>query len=178
MLQDFFVLFCTLRVASHPAGLSGLIHGNSWGGGDGGGGQEEVSFQMDGREQGEFVPASLQTGKKQNKKNKGINANSFTHLVLKVTPSLRATSYPVGVQCKSVGVLLAEGHAGGAGAPSRAPAEEAAASLTGADCAHLSDGDLTWLPGREPGRRQDMAESDKKAFKQNYETTLKNMSSS
>lgn len=84
----------------------------------------------------------------------------------------------MGVQCKSVGVLLAEDHAGGAGAPSRAPAEEAAASLTGADCGHLSDADLTWLPGREPGRRQVMAESDKKAFKQNYETTLKNMSSS
>lgn len=86
-------------------------------GGNGGGVQEEFSFQTDGREQGEFVPASL-----------------------------------VGVQCKSVGVPLAEVHAGGAGAPSQAPAEEAAASLTGADCGHLSDGDLTWLPGHEPVR--------------------------
>lgn len=58
----------------------------------------------------------------------------------------------MGVQCKSVGVLLVEVHAGGAGAPSRAPAEvAAAASLTGADCGHLSDGDPTWLPGHEPG---------------------------
>lgn len=61
------------------------------------------------------------------------------------------TTYLAGVQCKSVGVLLAEVHAAGAGATSRAPAEvEAAASLTGADCGHLSDGDLTWLPGHEP----------------------------
>lgn len=57
----------------------------------------------------------------------------------------------VGVLCKSVGVLLAEVHAGGAGAPSQAPAEEeAAASLTGAGCGHLSDGGQTWLPGHEP----------------------------
>lgn len=83
----------------------------------------------------------------------------------------------MGVQCKSVGVPLAEVHAGGAGAPSRAPAEEAAASLTGADCGHLSDGDLTWLPGHEPGGGQEMAESEK-ASKQNYETTFKNVSSS
>lgn len=58
----------------------------------------------------------------------------------------------MGVLCKSVGVLLAEVHAGGAGALSRAPAEEAATSLIGADCGRLNDGDLTWLPGREPGR--------------------------
>lgn len=61
----------------------------------------------------------------------------------------------MGVQCKSVGVLLAEVHAGGAGALSRVPAEVAAeSSLTGADCGHLSDGDLTWLPGHEPGPGQ------------------------
>lgn len=69
----------------------------------------------------------------------------------------------MGVQCKSVGVLLAEVHAGGAGAPSRAPAEvAAAASLTGADCGHLSDGDLTWLPEHEPGGGQESRPSHAK----------------
>lgn len=36
-------------------------------GGNGGGVQEEFSFQTDGREQGEFVPASLQRGNKKQK---------------------------------------------------------------------------------------------------------------
>lgn len=69
-----------------------------------------------------------------------------------IAVSWHDTSYLVGVLCKSVGVLLAEVHAGGAGALSQAPAEEAATSLTGADCGRLNDGDLTWLPGREPGK--------------------------
>lgn len=52
----------------------------------------------------------------------------------------------VDAQCKSVGVLLAEVRAGGAGALSRDPAEGAAAtSLTEADRDLLSGGDLTWL---------------------------------
>lgn len=55
------------------------------------------------------------------------------------------------VLCKSVGVLLAEVRAGGAGALSRGPAEGVAAtSLTGADRGPPSGGDLTWLPVREP----------------------------
>lgn len=82
--------------------------------------------------------------------------------VLKVTPPLHDTSYLVGVLCKSVGVLLAEVHAGGAVARSQAPAEEeAATSPTGADCGHLSDGDPTWLPGHVPGRRQQMTRQTK-----------------
>lgn len=56
----------------------------------------------------------------------------------------------VDVLCKSVGVLLAVVHAGGAGALSRGPAEEAAAtSLTGADRGP-PHGDPTWLPVRGP----------------------------
>lgn len=59
----------------------------------------------------------------------------------------------VDVLCKSVGVLLAEVRAGGAGALSRGPAEEeAAASLTGADRVPLSGGGLTWVPVHEPVR--------------------------
>lgn len=57
----------------------------------------------------------------------------------------------VDVLCKSVGVLLAVVHAGGAGALSRGPAEEAAAtSLTGADRGSPSGGDPTWLPVHGP----------------------------
>lgn len=53
--------------------------------------------------------------------------------------------------CKSVGVLLAEVRAGGAGALSQGPAEGAAAtSLTGADHVLPSGGGLTWLPVRGP----------------------------
>lgn len=60
-------------------------------------------------------------------------------------------SYLVDVLCKSVGVLLAVVHAGGAGALSRGPAEEAAAtSLTGADRGSPSGGDPTWLPVHGP----------------------------
>ncbi len=61
-------------------------------------------------------------------------------------------SYLVGVWvCKSVGVLLAEVRAGGAGALSQGPAGGVAAtSLTGADRGPLSGGDPTWLPVREP----------------------------
>lgn len=57
----------------------------------------------------------------------------------------------MGDLCKSVGVLLAEVHAGGAGALSRGPAEEAATSLTEADRGSQSGGDLTWLLVRGPG---------------------------
>lgn len=62
----------------------------------------------------------------------------------------RYVSHLVDVLCKSVGVLLAVVHAGGAGALSRGPAEEAAAtSLTGADRGPPR-GDPTWLPVRGP----------------------------
>lgn len=57
----------------------------------------------------------------------------------------------VDVLCKSVGVLLAEVRAGGAGALSRGPAEGVAATLlTGADRVPLSGGDPTWLPVHGP----------------------------
>lgn len=52
-------------------------------------------------------------------------------------------SYLVDVLCKSAGVLLAGGRAGGAEALLQDPAE-AAASLTGVGHDSLS-GDLTWL---------------------------------
>lgn len=70
--------------------------------------------------------------------------------------TLHYISYLVGVLCKSVGVLLAEVRAGGAGALSRGPAEGVAAtSLTGADRGLLSGGDPTWLPVREPAWPED-----------------------
>lgn len=60
-------------------------------------------------------------------------------------------SFLVDVLCKSVGVLLAEVRAGGAGALTQGPAEGAAAtSLTGADHGPPNGGDLTWLPVRGP----------------------------
>ena len=60
-------------------------------------------------------------------------------------------SYLVDVRCKSVGALPAVVRAGGAGALSRGPAEEAAAaSLTGADRGSPSGGGPTWLPVRGP----------------------------
>ncbi len=60
------------------------------------------------------------------------------------------------VLCKSVGVLLAEVRAGGAGALSQGPAEGVAAtSLTGADHVPLSGGDLTWLPVHGPAEPED-----------------------
>lgn len=57
----------------------------------------------------------------------------------------------VGVLCKSVGVLLAEVRAVGAGPLCRGPAEGvAAASPAGADRGLLSGEDRTWLPVRGP----------------------------
>lgn len=61
-------------------------------GGNGGGVQEEFSFQTDGREQGGFVPASLQRGNKK----KRINAHSFIYLVLKVIPIFAGHLLPCG----------------------------------------------------------------------------------
>lgn len=56
------------------------------------------------------------------------------------------------VLCRSADVLLAEVHAGGAGALSQGPAEGVAVtSLTGADRGFPSGGDLTWLLVRGPG---------------------------
>lgn len=54
------------------------------------------------------------------------------------------------VLCKSVGVLLAEVRAGGAGALSQGPAEAVATLLTGADRVPPSGVDQTWLPVHGP----------------------------
>lgn len=57
----------------------------------------------------------------------------------------------VDVLCKSVGVPLAEGRAGGAGAPSLDPAEVVpATSLSGAGRGLPSGGDLAWLQPHGP----------------------------
>lgn len=66
--------------------------------------------------------------------------------------------YLVGI-CRSVGVLLAEVHAVGAGELS--PAEGAAVtSLTGADRDFPSGGDLTWLLVHGPGMPEEGQSSD------------------
>lgn len=62
--------------------------------------------------------------------------------------------YLVDAQCKSVGVPLAEVHAGGAGAPSLDPAEVVLATLlSGADRGLLNDGDLAWLQLHAPRKK-------------------------
>lgn len=112
-------------------------------------GQVGFSFQADGKEQGGFVPALLR--KVNNKKIYKCHTSNHRWRFC-ITVTLHHASYLVDVLCKSVGVLLAEVRAGGAGALSRGPAEGVAAtSLIGADRGPLSGGDLTWLPVHGPG---------------------------
>lgn len=79
--------------------------------------------------------------------------NTPPHLVQSLMPE--CVSYLVDVLCKSVGVPLAEGRAGGAGAPSLDPAEVVpATSLSGAGRGLPSGGDLAWLQPHGPSYKK------------------------
>lgn len=85
-------------------------------------------------------------GKRKKKNNLLILNFKTQNCRMRGSVALHYVWYLVDARCKSVGVLLAEVRAGGAGALSRDPAEGAAAtSLTEADRDLLSGGDLTWL---------------------------------